>query len=73
MQSASDPHGMCRPIEEVGIAKSDMVHTLRYLCANILQHNLGWNCEETSLVDWRNGAMETGMLAATRCFGIPCK
>ena len=32
---------MCRPIEEVGIAKSDMVHTLRYLCANILQRCSG--------------------------------
>src|SRR6516162_2993396 len=42
MQSASNAHGVCWPVEEIGIAKSDVACTLCYLCANICKHNPGW-------------------------------
>ena len=73
MESACDTHGMCRAIEEVRITESDMAHALCCLCSNICQHILGRYSKETSVIDWCNWTMETGMFATTRCFGIPGK
>src|SRR5260221_1475574 len=70
MHGAGDAHGVGRSIEEVGVAKGDMTYTLGYLCADVCQHDLGWYGEEAATVDWRDGAMQAGMLAAARRFSI---
>ena len=70
MHGAGDAHGVGRSIEEVGVAKGDMMYTLGYLCADVCQHDLGWYGEEATTVDWRDGAMQAGMLAAARRFSI---
>src|SRR6266849_11115891 len=73
VKSPCDTQSMCGSIEEVGIAKSDMSYALCCLCSDICQHNLGRYSKETSVIDWCNWTMDTGMLATTRCFGIPSK
>src|SRR5260370_16600769 len=70
MHGAGDTHGVGRSIEEVGVAKGDMMYTLGYLCADVCQHDLGWYGEEAATVDWRDGAMQASMLAAARRFSI---
>src|SRR5258708_26678975 len=70
MHGAGDTHGVGRSIEEVGVAKGDMTYALDYLCADVCQHDLGWDGEEAATVDWRDGAMQARMLAASRRFSI---
>src|SRR3954466_14799280 len=73
VQGTADAHSMAWTIEEVRVAKGDMLSTLKYLGTYISQDDFGWDSKETSSVDGRDGAMLAGMFTATRTFSVTCK
>src|SRR6266571_8269922 len=73
MHGSNNAHGVCWPIEEIGIAEGDMTCSLCDLGTDICQHNFCWYGEETPMIDWGDGAVQAGMLAAASRFGITCK
>src|SRR5947209_5312584 len=73
MESTCDTQSMCWSIKEIGIAKGDVTNALCRLFSDISQHNLGGYSKETSVINWCDWTMKTGMFATTRCFGIAGK
>src|SRR6516162_9675298 len=73
VKGTSNTQCMCGSIEKVGIAKSDVANAFCHLSSDICQHNLGRYSKETSVIDWCNWTMKTGMFASACCFGISGK
>src|SRR6266568_7070259 len=67
MQGTCDAHGVRGTIEEIGVAKSDMVCTHGYLRPNIGQDVLCGQGKKPSTIDWCDRTVTTGMFAA------PCR
>jgi hypothetical protein len=67
------PHqcdGVADAVEEIGIAKRDMLRARRHLAANILQHDVALHDAELPLVDRHNRTMPAQVLAAAAGFRI---
>src|SRR5262245_3581659 len=62
--------GMPDAVEEIRIAKSDVLGPSRYLLSDILQDHVTLHNPETPLIDWHNGAMAAEVLTATARLGV---
>src|SRR6266700_2687031 len=73
LHCAGNTHGMCRAIEEVRVTEGDMTGSLFYLRTDVGQDSLCRYSEEASMIDRRDRAVQAPVLAASRCFSVPCK
>src|SRR5579859_3346892 len=67
---AQDFERVAGAVQEIGVAKGNMLRAHLDLRANILKDELLGDNEETSLVDRRNRTVQAGVQAAPACLGI---
>src|SRR5438105_14271307 len=70
MQSVHHSHRMPRAVEEIGIAKRNMLRPGSDLLADVGKHDFPLHDPERAVVNGDDRAMPAKMLASAACFGV---
>jgi hypothetical protein len=70
VQLIHNPHRVDRAVEEVWIAEGNVFGSCRDLLVDVLQHDLGLNDPEPTLIDRNNRAVPTEVPAAPARLGV---
>jgi hypothetical protein len=71
MQRFDDPDRVGRPVEEIGIAESDVLCTRIDLGGHVGEHHVGLHDPELSVVDGDDRTVPAKVAAPSRRFGVP--